>query len=80
MVGQFKWICRKISFARCFGYNFPRIDGELGGGISFKGAHFGQDIMLIRVRWHVADPSSYRQLESMMQEPVVSVDRAIINR
>ena len=28
--------------------------------ISFKGAHFPQDIILMGVRWYVAYPLSYR--------------------
>jgi transposase-like protein len=30
--------------------------------VSFKGAHFAQDIILTCVRWYVAYPLSYRQL------------------
>ena len=40
--------------------------------ISFKGAHFEQDIILTCVRWYVAYPLSYRQLEELMQERGVS--------
>jgi putative transposase len=36
--------------------------------ISFKGVHFEKDILLTCVRWYVAYPLSYRQLEGMMQE------------
>jgi putative transposase len=58
------------------------INDDLRGGImiSFKGAHFEKDIFLTCVRWHVAYPLSYRQLEEMMQERVVAVDPATINR
>jgi transposase-like protein len=48
--------------------------------VSFKGAHFGKDVILTCVRWYVAYPLSYRHLEEMMQEPGVSVDHAMINR
>jgi putative transposase len=48
--------------------------------ISFKGAHFEKDIILTCVRWSVAYPLSYRQLEELMQERGVSVDHATINR
>jgi hypothetical protein len=34
--------------------------------ISFKGAHFAKDIILTCVRWYVAHPLSYRQLEELM--------------
>jgi putative transposase len=48
--------------------------------ISFKGAHFVKDIILTCVRWYLAYPLSYRQLEELMQEREVSVDHATINR
>jgi len=44
--------------------------------ISFKGAHFEKDIILTCVRWYVASPLSYRQLEELMQERGVWVDHA----
>src|SRR5262249_28868840 len=34
--------------------------------ISFKGAHFPQDIILMGVRWYVAYPLSYRHVEELM--------------
>jgi putative transposase len=48
--------------------------------VSFKGAHFVKDIILTCVRWYVAYPLSYRQLEEMMQERGVAVDHSTINR
>jgi putative transposase len=48
--------------------------------ISFKGAHFPQDIILTGVRWYLADPLSYRHVEELMAERGVSVDHATINR
>jgi len=48
--------------------------------VSFKGAHFPKDIILVCVRWYVAYPLSYRQVEELMQERGVSVDQATINR
>ena len=48
--------------------------------VSFKGAHFPQDIILMGVRWYVAYPLSYRHVEELMQERGVSVDHATINR
>jgi transposase-like protein len=32
--------------------------------VDFKGAHFEKDIILTCVRWYVAYPLSYRQLEA----------------
>jgi putative transposase len=48
--------------------------------VSFKGAHFQKDIILVCVRWYVTYPLSYRQVEELMQERGVSVDHATINR
>jgi hypothetical protein len=48
--------------------------------VSFKGAHFGQDMILTGVRWYVAYPLSYHQVEELMQERGVSVDHVPINR
>ena len=48
--------------------------------ISFKGAHFVKEIILTCVRWYLAYPLSYRQLEEMMQERGVTVDHATSNR
>jgi putative transposase len=47
---------------------------------SFKGAHFVKDIILTCVRWYLAYPLSYRQVEELMQERGVSVDHATIHR
>jgi putative transposase len=48
--------------------------------ISFKGAHFPQDIILTCVRWYLAYPLSSRHVEELMEERGVSVDHATINR
>ncbi len=48
--------------------------------ISFKGAHFVKDISLTCVRWYLAYPLSYRQVEERMEERGVSVDHATIHR
>jgi putative transposase len=48
--------------------------------VSFKGAHFPRDVILTCVRWYVAYPLSYRQVEELMQERGVSVDHTTINR
>jgi hypothetical protein len=44
--------------------------------IEFKGSHFERDVILWAVRWYVAYPISYRQLEEMMEEHGVEVDHA----
>jgi putative transposase len=48
--------------------------------VSFKGAHFVHDIILTCVRWYLAYPLSYRQVEERMEERGVFVDHATINR
>jgi putative transposase len=56
---------------------------DLGGEqvlIEFKGSHFERDVILWGVRWYVAYPISYRQLEEMMEERGVEVDHSMLNR
>src|SRR3954451_14873700 len=48
--------------------------------IEFKGSHFERDVILWAVRWYVAYPISYRQLEEMMDERGVEVDHSTLNR
>ena len=48
--------------------------------VSFKGAHFVRDIILTCVRWYLAYPLSYRQVEELMQERGVTVDHVTVKR
>jgi transposase-like protein len=48
--------------------------------VSFKGAHFPQEIILTGIRWYVAYPLSTRHVEELMQERGVEVDHSTINR
>ena len=48
--------------------------------MNFKGSQFERDIILWAVRWYVAYPMSYRQLEEMMRERGVAVDHSTLNR
>jgi transposase-like protein len=48
--------------------------------VDFKGSHFEREIVLWGVRWYVAYPISYRQLEEMMEERGVKVDHSCLNR
>ena len=48
--------------------------------VDFKGSHFEQEIVLWGVRWYLAYPISYRQLEEMMKERGVEVDHSSLNR
>src|ERR687891_2406152 len=48
--------------------------------ISFKGAHFPKEVILMGVRWYVAYPLSTRHVEELMAERGVEVDHSTINR
>jgi transposase-like protein len=48
--------------------------------IDFKGHRFEKDIILLCVRWYLAYPLSYRNLEEMMEERGVQVDHSNIYR
>lgn len=48
--------------------------------IDFKGHRFEKDIILLWVRWYLAYPLSYRNLEEMMAERGVEVDHSNIYR
>ena len=48
--------------------------------VRFKGAHFPAEIILPGVRWSVAYPLSYRQVEELLEERGVSVDHATVQR
>jgi putative transposase len=48
--------------------------------IDFKSSQFEREIILWGVRWYVAYPISYRQLEEMMGERGVTVDHSTLNR
>src|SRR3978361_824341 len=48
--------------------------------IEFKGSHFEREVIRWGVRWYVAYPLSYRQLEEIMEERGVEVDHSTLNR
>jgi len=48
--------------------------------ISFKGAHFPAEVILMGVRWYLAYPLSTRHVEELMEERGVKVDHSTINR
>ena len=48
--------------------------------ISFKGAHFSPEVILMGIRWYVAYPLSTRHVEELMEERGVKVDHSTINR
>ena len=53
---------------------------ERDDAISFKGAHFPKEIILMGVRWYVTYPLSIRHIEELMEERGVEVDHATLNR
>ena len=48
--------------------------------VSFKGAHFPPEVILMGVRWYVAYPLSTRHVEELMEERGVNVDHSTVNR
>jgi putative transposase len=48
--------------------------------ISFKGAHFPPEVILMGVRWYVAYPLSTRHVEELLEERGVDVNHSMINR
>jgi putative transposase len=48
--------------------------------MSFKGAHFPQEVILTGVRWYLAYPLSTRHVEELREERGVELDHATINR
>ena len=48
--------------------------------VSFKGAHFPPDVILMGIRWYLAYPLSTRHVEELMEERGVSVDHSTVNR
>jgi putative transposase len=60
------------------------INGTSGGSetmaVSFKGAHFPKEVILMGTRWYAAYPLSTRHVEELMEERGVEVDHSTINR
>jgi transposase-like protein len=48
--------------------------------VSFNGAHFPKEVILMGGRWYVAYPLSTRHVEELMAERGVQVDHSTINR
>src|SRR5213593_3964059 len=48
--------------------------------VSFKGAHFHKEVILMGVRWYVAYPLRTRHVEELLEERGVEVDHSTINR
>jgi putative transposase len=48
--------------------------------VSFTGAHFPKEVILMGIRWYLAYPLSTRHVEALMEERGIKVDHATINR
>ena len=48
--------------------------------LSFKGRHFPKDMILMSVRWKLAYPLSYRNIEELMEERGASVDHSTVQK
>jgi putative transposase len=77
-------ICRKFSSTTLWGmispYHLRWTGGRETMAMSFKGAHFPQEIILMGIRWYLAYPLSTRHVEELMRERGVHVDHSTINR
>jgi putative transposase len=79
-VGRELGFCRKFSLATAGRMMCGNGVGGTAAMIKFKGSHFEREVILWGVRWYVAYPISYRQLEEMMQDRGVEVDHSTLNR
>src|SRR5262252_11117793 len=79
-----KGFVAKLHLRRFVLWSLPVTYGAQRGratmAISFKGAHFPPDIILMGVRWYVAYPLSYRHVEELLEERGVPIDHATIQR
>jgi hypothetical protein len=73
-------LCREFLSGISLGYDRRQQSWRTSAMIDFKGSHFERDVILWGVRWYVAYPMSYRQLEEMMEERGVEVDHSTLNR
>ena len=48
--------------------------------ISFKGRHFPKDLILMAVRWKLAYPLSYRNIEELMEERGADLDHSTVQK
>ncbi len=48
--------------------------------LGFKWRHFEKEIILLNVRWYLAYPLSYRNLEEIAEERGYHVDHSTLNR
>jgi len=74
------WVLSQSLRDGCLGYDRRERIWPNNTMIEFKGSHFEQEVILWGVRWYVAYPISYRQLEEMTEERGVEVDHSTLNR
>src|SRR5262245_28867325 len=79
-----KGLCRNFSLRR-FAVCSPAVSNGASCGratmaVSFKGAHFPTEVILMGVRWYVAYPLSTRHVKELMAERGVKVDHATLHR
>ncbi len=48
--------------------------------LSFKGRHFPKDLILMAVRWKLAYPLSYRDIEELLEERGAHVDHSTVQK
>ncbi|NIH45816.1 IS6 family transposase [Enterobacter asburiae] len=48
--------------------------------LSFKGRHFPRDLILMAVRWKLAYPLSYRDIEELLEECGADVDHSTVQK
>ena len=77
---EFQWLCREFLSRVGWAMIAGSVSRRNSAMIDFKGSHFERDVILWGVRWYVAYPMSYRQLEEMMEERGVEVDHSTLNR
>jgi hypothetical protein len=73
-------LCRKFLAGYCPVYDRLTVSAGWDDDDRVKGSHFERDFILWGVRWYVAYPISYRQIEEMMGERGVEVDHSTFHR
>ena len=48
--------------------------------LSFKGRHFPRDLILMAIRWKLAYPLSYRNIEELLEERGADVDHSTVQK
>jgi putative transposase len=48
--------------------------------LSFKGCHFPKDVILMAVRWKLAYPLSYRNIEELMEERDANLEHSTVQK